>query len=93
MFDATKTAINIALNVASNNLALHQARFCEGKTFNHLIAQGVGILRIESVVRCYEHEIEHTVLVFLQLVIRYDDGRMRFERAIRKEETNLNMSL
>ena len=66
----------------------------KGVTNNHFISQRVRVLWIYPVIGSDEHKVEHPVFIFLQLIIGYDDGRMRLESTIRKEETNLdNVSL
>jgi len=89
LLDTAKTALHVALDVAGDNLALHEAGLREGEAVNHVVAQRVGILRVEPVVRCDEHKVEHTVLVNLQLVVTDDDGGMGLERAIWEEEADL----
>ena len=67
--DAAETTLYVALDVTRNNLALDKAWLREREAHNHFVGQGVGILRIEPVVRRDKHKIEHTVLVLLQLVV------------------------
>ena len=89
LLDTAKTTLDVTLDVAGDNLALHEAGFREGEAVNHIVAQRVGILRVEPVVRRDEHEVEHALLVNLQLVVADDDGGMGLERAIGEEEADL----
>ena len=82
LLDATEATLNIALDIASNDLTLHEAGLREGEAIDHIVAQWVGILRIKPVVRRNEHKVEHTILVLLQLVVADDDGGMGFEGAV-----------
>ena len=90
LLDAAKATLDVTLDIASDNLTLHEAGLREGKAVNHVVAQRIGILWIEPVVRRDEHKIEHTVLILLQLVVTDDDGGMGLERAVGKEEADLH---
>ena len=75
-------------------MALDDAGLRESEVVNHLIGQQVGILWIEPVVRRDENEVEHAILVFLQLIVGDNDGWMWLESAVGKEEADLdNVSL
>ena len=89
LLDAAEATLDVALDIASNDLTLDEAGFREGEAVDHIVAQRVGILRIKPVVRCNEHKVEHTVLINLQLVVADDDGGMGLESAVREEEADL----
>ena len=90
LFDAAEAALNVALDVARNNLAFDKAGLREREAHHHLVGQRVGVLRIEPVVRRDKHKVEHTVLVLLQLVVADDDGGMWLERTVREEKTDFD---
>ena len=90
LLDAAKATLDVTLDIAGNNLTLHEAGLREGEAVNHVVTQRIGILWIEPVVRRDEHKIEHTVLILLQLVVTDDDGGMGLERAVGKEEADLH---
>jgi len=89
LLNAAKAALDVSLDVAGQNLALHEAGLRGREAVNHVVTQWVGVLRVEPVVRRDEHKVEHSVLVLLQLIITDDDGWMGLERAVRKEEADL----
>ena len=89
MLETAKATLYVALDVASDNLALHEAGLREGEAVNHVVTQRIRILWIEPVVRRDKHKIEHAVLVLLQLVVADDDGGMGFERAVGEEKADL----
>ena len=89
LLDTAEATLDVALNITSDYVAFHEARLREGKAVNHLVTQRIGVLRVEPVVRGDEHKIKHTILILLQLVVADNNGRMRFECSVGKEETNL----
>ena len=48
--DSSQSAIDVALNVACNNLAFHYAWLGQLVGNEHIVGQGVGILRVDGVV-------------------------------------------
>ena len=70
-------------------MALDEAGLRKRETCHHFVGQRIGILRVEPVVGGDEHEIEHAVLVLLQLVVADDDGGVGLERAVGEEEADL----
>ena len=90
LLDTAKTTLDVTLDVAGDNLALHEAGLREGEAVDHLVAQRVGILGVEPVVRGDEHKVEHTILILLQLVVADDDGGMGLERAVGDEDADFN---
>ena len=88
LLDATEATQDVTLDITGYNLALHEAGLREGEAIDHIITQRIRILWVKPVVRSNKHEIEHAFLVFLQLIVADDDGRMGFKCAVGKEEAD-----
>lgn len=50
LLDTAEATLNIALDIAREDLAFHEAGLGEGKAFYHIVGQRIGILRIDPVV-------------------------------------------
>lgn len=71
-------------------LAFDDTWLRKGETRNHVIGQRIGILWVDSVIRGDEDDVEHPLLVKLQLVVGDNDGGMGLEGAVGEEEINLH---
>ena len=88
LFDTAEAALNVTLDVARNDMTLDEAGLRKREACHHLVGQRIGVLRVEPIVGSDENEVEHTVLVLLQLVGADDDGGMWLERAVGEKEAD-----